>query len=474
VPSPPTGPAATQATTGPAATQATTGNATAESVRGVLERLAVERESASTRSAEITTWVRIGDRRVRIASPAVATVPTGSQVVVRLAPSPPTSDGVREVLDVRVLSRAGVKAVPRAAAVTPHAVTVVLALPAGARADTMTTSRLATAVTTSASRYWSQQSGGRITFTVARSVGWTKLQHGCTDVWGLWEEARRRASFVPGARRHLLVYVPPGAGCPSGLGTVSPSADDGGYALVGGASTALLAHELGHNLGLGHSDALTCAGAADAAFVAQWPSRCDHDDYGDWYDVMGISWDNLGSLSTAHAYRLGLLAAGEVRSVTGPARVVLRPVSGRTGVRSLRVTDPSGAVYVVEYRPADGADAWLDGDANWRGLRSGVLVRRVDPQDGTRTLLLDPTPAASVAAGAADWDRVLGSGRSLRTASGRITIRVEAVSASAATVVVDRDGVSPAVVVTPGGRLVRGAQVTIGEAPAAWAELALG
>jgi len=39
---------------------------------------------------------------------------------------------------------------------------------------------------------------------------------------------------------------------------------------------------------------------------------------------------------------------------------------------------------------------------------------------------------------------------------------------------VDRDGVSPAVVLTPGGRLVHGTQVTIGDAPAAWAALSFG
>ena len=441
-------------------------------VTGVLERLAVEAPRGAngrpTGAGAVTAWVRSTGGRVRIRSQAVTGVPTGSRVAVRLGAVTP--DG-RAVLAVTVAARSTASAVPSTgAAAAPHTVTAVLALPPGAQPDAMTPARLTAAITAGASRFWSQNSGGRITFAVTRTVGWVHLKHTCSDVWGLWDEARQRAAFASGTRRHLLVYVPPAAGCPSGLGTVAPSVDAGGDVLVGGATAGLLAHELGHNLGLGHSDALTCTGAPDAVFVEQWPDTCTHDDYGDWYDVMGISWDNLGTLSTAHAYRLGLLGPGSVLAVNGPTRAALRPVSGGVGLRSLRVTDPDGAVYIVEYRPAAGADAWLGTAADWRGLRAGVLVRRIDPQDPTRTLLLDPTPSpGGTGAAPGDWDRALGVGQSLRTGSGRVTVRVESQVAGAATVVIDVDGVSPAVLLQPGGRLVNGSEVTIGEAPAAWA-----
>src|ERR671939_69441 len=117
---------------------------------------------------------------------------------------------------------------------------------------------------------------------------------------------------------------------------------------------------------------------------------------------MGISWDHLGALSTAQAYRLGVLGASDVRSVSGPVRVVLTADGLHRGLRSLRVTDAGGAVYTVEYRAPVGDDAWLGSD--WRGLRPGVLVRRQDPSsDPTQTLLLDGSPSPWASFGR-DWD----------------------------------------------------------------------
>jgi hypothetical protein len=395
-------------------------------VRGTLERVIVETDDRmyhSSATTPATTWLRTTTSRIPLEDDAVRGIPTGSTVAVQLAiqqPSPdasPSTDRPRAVSSVSVLSRASTT--PRTTATAAvHSITVVLALPSGNKPDKVTAASLTSIVNGGVSRFWSQESDGRISFKVSKAVGWTKLSSSCTNMWAVWDEVQRRIGFVPGQRRHLVIYAPPSAGCPTGLATVGSAANVGGNVTVGGTTTSLIAHELGHNLGLGHSEALTCSGRTDAVITAGgFGPSCHQIPYGDWYDVMGISWENLGSLSTAHAFRLGLLSAATAATARGPLRVTLRPVSTRVGVRTLRVVDPSGSTYVIEYRPASGADAWLSTSADWRGLDPGVLLRRINPEDPTQTLLLDPTPSASGSDG--DIEVALPAGRTVTTASGR-------------------------------------------------------
>jgi hypothetical protein len=448
-----------------------------ETVSGTVVRVWAEEEhvldqsvaSGDDQDAGLMTWIDTGDEgmvvegmddegMVQVPTEQLEHVADGSEVRVLLGSdvdASPTGDAgdagravlAAEVLDAPVQAALGevapattVQEKRLAAGSTPHTVSVVMALTPGSTKDAMTLATMKNVVTGPASSFWSDQTGGGASFQVGAASDWTSLSASCSDPFALWKEAAGKVGFTSGPGKHLLVYVTSaGSGCGAGLGTVGSGLTSGGMAIVSGTSGALpslVSHELGHNMGLGHSDALVCPNGSDGSFSGSWGSGCSELPYRDWFDVMGTSWGPLGSLSTAHADKLGVLGAA-VEPATSPKRVTLAAVSGSSGVRGVRVADPDGGLYYVEYRPASGRDSFIS--SNTRYVEAGVLVRRVNPNGRGGTLLLDGSPTGSND----DRAQALAAGATARTASGRVAITVEEVTGTQATVAVSVDGVSP-------------------------------
>jgi hypothetical protein len=300
-----------------------------------------------------------------------------------------------EVLAADIVAASEEATAPAAGAVN-HEVTVVMLHPAGAARDGTTLAAVVAAVDGPVADFWAEQSDGALRFGAVAGHDWTAQSTlTCAEPFKLWQEAATRAGWTEAPGRHLLVYVPTGSpGCAYGLGTIGTGPGSGGRAYVQATATSVIAHELGHNLGLGHASAWRCDAAVDAG-------TCAVDEYEDWYDVMGTSWDNVGSLVAPHAARLGLLPAAATADVVAGADTrehTLSPAGLRSGTRALRLTDADGDVYWLEYRTSTGRDRWLGTTADWRRLETGVLLRRAST-GGHSSLLLDTSPSAST-----QWD----------------------------------------------------------------------
>jgi hypothetical protein len=415
-----------------------------DTVVGELVQAWPEDEKPHTDSADEgpLSWIATDDGdSVRVPTTDVAHLPLGATVEVTLGRAvrdagttqhglPPAQDVV--AADV-VAAPDAVPTAPAASQPVTDEVTVVLVAPAGLTPDATDVNGLVQTVNEDVANFWERQSDGAIRLGAhAGSPTWVTSPYSCDDPFDLWGDVASKVGFRldadPAVAQHLLLYVPGyPAGMPScayGLAQVGPARTYGGYAYVRDTLPSVIAHELGHNFGLGHSSLRQCDGATEGG-------SCATRSYDDLYDVMGASWNEMGSLSVAQAARIGVLPAGQQQALTmsdPETAVTLAPVSGTTGTRAVRLTGPDGTVYWLEYRPAADQDGWLGSAdaASRQGLEPGVLLRRwTTPADspGDSALLLDGTPSVQ-RSWSADRLEALPIGTPVRFAGGVFTVTV--------------------------------------------------
>jgi hypothetical protein len=239
-------------------------------------------------------------------------------------------------------------------------------------------------------------------------------------------QAAAQAAGVSLSNYRRFIYAFPNNACTWwGLGQVGGSTT---HAWINGSlALRVAAHELGHNLGVYHSNALECG-------TTTLGSACSTIEYGDPADIMG----NSGLVAHFNAFqkeRMGWLNYGSslpILTVQGDGVYSIEPYAGLgTGPKALKIlksVDSLGrrTFYYVEQRVATGADSPL---STRPGLTNGVIIHTGSEATGNSSLTLDMTPET-----AAWTDAALPVGRSFHDPASGVTITAISVGAGGATV----------------------------------------
>ncbi len=236
-----------------------------------------------------------------------------------------------------------------------------------------TTAQAATALynsTTSAKSFYEEESKGRMTVSGA-VFGWYTLAAATTGCdWQTWVTLATNAANAAGANlasyTNVVFVFPSTSQCGfAGLGYVPGSVS----LLNGTLSVQVMTHELGHNFGLGHANAISCTENGTRVALSS-AANCSEQLYADPFSTMGNN--ALRHNQGSQLGELGWLSASEKVIGTPGDTYTISSYFSSGAVKLVRIPRGDGTFLDLDVRSAYGV---FDNFAAGSPPVSGVTIR---------------------------------------------------------------------------------------------------